>query len=67
MHISSKSIEGYFDKTKDFDNICFVLFVLFFLMKDNELFKKYDEIWKTNSIKKGFDSQPTYNKKNLKN
>ena len=34
-----------------------------FLIKDNELLEKYNEIWDKVSkiIKKGFDSEPVYN------
>ena len=36
-----------------------------FLIKDDELFEKYNEIWGKvkNSLKKEFDSEPVYNKK----
>ena len=39
-----------------------------FLIKDDELLEKYNKIWKkvSNSIKKGFDSEPVYNEKYLK-
>ena len=39
-----------------------------FLIKDDEFSAKYDEIWDkiSNSIKKGFDSEPVDNKKYLK-
>ena len=39
-----------------------------FLIKDNDLLEKYNEIWKkvSNSIKTGFDSEPVYNEKYLK-
>ena len=39
-----------------------------FLMKDDELLEKYNEIWEkvSNSIKKEFYSEPVYNEKNLK-
>ena len=39
-----------------------------FLIKDDELLEKYDEIWEKlkNSIKKEFDCEPVYNEKNLK-
>ena len=39
-----------------------------FLIKDNELFKKYNEIWEkvSNNIKKRFDKKPVYNEKQLK-
>ena len=38
-----------------------------FLIKDVALLEKYNEIWRkvSNSIKKGFDSQPVHNKKHL--
>ena len=37
-------------------------------IKDNELLKKYNEIWEKvkNSIKKEFDSEPVYNEKYVK-
>ena len=36
-----------------------------FLIKDNELIEKYNNIWDkvSNAIKKGFDSEPVYNEK----
>ena len=39
-----------------------------FLIKDDELLEKYDEIWEKvkTSIKKEFDSEPVYNEKYLK-
>ena len=39
-----------------------------FLLKDDELLEKYNEIWENvkNSIKKEFDSEPVYNQKYLK-
>ena len=39
-----------------------------FLIKDDELYKKYDEIWEKfrDSIKKEFGSEPVYNRKYLK-
>ena len=39
-----------------------------FLIKDGELLGKYNEIWEkvSNSIKKGFDSEPVYKEKYLK-
>ena len=39
-----------------------------FLIKDNELLEKYNEIWEKvkNSIKKEFDSEPVFNEKYLK-
>ena len=38
------------------------------LMKDAELLGKYNKIWNkvSNSIRKGFDSEPVYNEKYLK-
>ena len=37
-----------------------------FLIKDDELLKKYNDIWNkvSNSMKKRFDSEPVYDKKN---
>ena len=37
-------------------------------IKDNELLKKYNEIWEKvkNSIKKEFDTEPVYNEKYVK-
>ena len=48
----------YFDETK----------YMSFLIKDYELFEKYNEIWEkvSNSIKKGYYSEPLYNGKYLK-
>ena len=39
-----------------------------FLIKDNEILEKCNEIWEkiSNSIKKWFDSEPEYNEKYLK-
>ena len=39
-----------------------------FLIKEDELLEKYNEIWKKvkNIIKKEFDSEPVYNEKYLK-
>ena len=39
-----------------------------FLIKDDELLEKYNEIWENvkNSLKKNFDSEPVYNEKYLK-
>ena len=39
-----------------------------FLIKDDELLEKFNEIWRKikNSIKKKFDSEPLYNEKYLK-
>ena len=47
-----------FDKTK----------CISFLIKDEELLQKYNEIWKKASIiiKKEFDSNPVYNEKYIK-
>ena len=47
-----------FDKTK----------YMTFLIKDDELLKKYTEIWDkvSNTMKKGFDNKPVYNGKYLK-
>ena len=38
------------------------------LIKNDELLEKYNEIWDrvSNTIKKGFDSQPVYNEKYLR-
>ena len=49
---------------KDFDETKYMSF----LIKDNELFKKYNETWEKvkNSLKKEFDSEPVYNEKYLK-
>ena len=60
MYISPK-ITAY---RKDFDETKYI----FFLIKDNELLKKYNEIWKkvSNAIKKEFDSNPVYIKKYLR-
>ena len=54
-------IRGYvkrFDETK----------YMSIFVKDDELLKKYNKIWdkESNSIKKGFDIEPIYNKKYLK-
>ena len=45
---------------RDFDEFKYMLF----LIKDDELFEKYNKIWKKvrNSIKKGFGSEPVCNK-----
>ena len=50
---------------RDFDETKF----MFFLIKNDELLEKYNEIWDKVSkvIKKGFDSNPEYNDKYLKN
>ena len=42
--------------------------VYLFLIKDDELLERYNEIWEevSNSIKKGFDSEPAYHEKYLK-
>ena len=39
-----------------------------FLIKDDELLEKYNEIWENvrNSIKKEFDSEPVYDEKYLR-
>ena len=39
-----------------------------FLIKDNELLEKFNEIWSnvSHTIKKGFNSEPAYNEKYLK-
>ena len=39
-----------------------------FLIKDDELLEKYNQIWEKvkNTIKEKFDSKPVYNEKNLK-
>ena len=49
---------------KDFDETKYISF----LVKDDELLEKYNEIWKKvkNSLKKEFDSEPVYNEKYLK-
>ena len=49
---------------KDFDETKYVSF----LIKDNELLEKCNEIWGkvTNSIKKELNSESVYNKKYLK-
>ena len=41
---------------------------MYFLIKDDELLEKYNEIWGKvrNKIKKEFDSEPVYNEKYLK-
>ena len=41
---------------------------MYFLMKDNELLEKYNEIWEKvrNILKNEFDSEPMYNEKYLK-
>ena len=46
---------------RDFDETKF----MFFLIKNDELLEKYNEIWDKVSkvIKKGFDSNPVYNDK----
>ena len=46
---------------RDFDESKYI----YFLIKDDELLEKYNEIWEKvrNSIKKGFDSDPVYNEK----
>ena len=49
---------------KDFDETNYVSF----LIKDEKLLEKYNEIWEKTkiSIKKEFDSEPVYNEKCLK-
>ena len=49
---------------KDFDETKYMSF----LIKDDELIEKYNEIWEkvTNIIKKEFDSEPVYNENYLK-
>ena len=49
---------------KDFSETKYVSF----LIKDNKLLGKYNEIWEkvSNSIKTEFDSNPDYNKKHLR-
>ena len=44
------------------------LYACLFLMKDDELLEKYNEIWEkvSESIIKEFDSEPIYNEKYLK-
>ena len=49
---------------KDFSETKYVSF----LIKDNKLLGKYNEIWEkvSNSIKTEFDSNPDYNRKHLR-
>ena len=49
---------------KDFHETKYICF----LIKDDELLEKYNEIWEKvkNSLKKNFDSKPTYNESYLK-
>ena len=49
---------------KDFDETKYTSV----LIKDDELLKKYNKIWKKvkNSLKKEYDSEPVYNEKYLK-
>ena len=49
---------------RDFDETKYISF----LIKDDELLEKYNEIWEKvkNSLKKEFDSEPVYNEKYLK-
>ena len=51
-------VEEIFNETKS----------IYFLIKDNKLLEKYDEIWTkvSNSIKKYFYIEPVYNEKYLK-
>ena len=59
MHISSKNA-GY---RKDFEETKFTSF----LIKDDELLEKYNEVWeKAKDPKREFDSKPVYNKKYLR-
>ena len=48
----------------DFDETKYICFVI----KDDELLKKYNKIWEKvkNSLKKEFDSEPVYNETYLK-
>ena len=41
---------------------------IYFLIKDDVLWKKYDDVWTkvSNSIKNKFNSEPVYNEKYLK-
>ena len=50
--------------SKDFDETKSISFVI----KDDELLEKYNEIWEKvkNILKKEFDSEPVYNEKYLK-
>ena len=49
---------------RDFDETKYISF----LIKDDELLEKYNEIWEKvrNSLKKEFDNEPVYNEKYLK-
>ena len=49
---------------KDFNETKYISF----LIKDDELLEKYNEIWEKvkNSLKKGFDGEPVYNEKYLR-
>ena len=49
---------------KDFDETKYMSF----LIKEDEMLEKYNEIWETfsNTIKKGFDSESVYNEQYLK-
>ena len=47
---------------KDFDETRYI----FFVVKDDELLEKYNEIWKKVSLKKKNDSEPVYNEIYLK-
>ena len=55
---TSAYVKSYNDRTK----------WMYFLIEDEELLKKYKDIWNklSNSIKKEFDSEPIYNIKFLK-
>ena len=48
---------------KDFDETKYMSF----LIKDDELLDKYNEIWEKvkSNLKKEFDSEPVYNQKNI--
>ena len=48
---------------RDFNETRYFFFFFFFLIKEEELLEKHYEICKkvSNSIKKRFDSEPTYN------
>ena len=59
MYIASKK-SAY---TRDFDENKYMPF----LIKDDKLLEKCNEIWKkvSSTLKKGFDSEPVYNEKYL--